>query len=43
MIYPTANESEVEIKEEADIPTIESLFQKKLKLKTMKEWSFKKF
>jgi adenylate kinase family enzyme len=43
MIYPTHNENEVEIKDEASIPTIESLFQKKYKLKPMKEWSMDKF
>ena len=44
IIYPAAgDESVVEIKDESSTLTIESMFQKKMKLKTMKEWSLKAF
>ena len=43
MIYPSAKESVIEIKNDMDAPSIDNLFQKKLKLKTMKEWSFQSF
>ena len=43
MIFPTADEAVVEIKGNASYFTIDSYFQKKLKLKTMKEWSYKTF
>lgn len=43
MIYPTANESVVEIKGSVSHLSLDSFFQKSLKLKTMKEWSYKAF
>ena len=42
MIFPTANEYEVEIKSTSHFG-LESLFQKSMKLKTIKEWNFKTF
>ena len=43
MIYPTADEAVVEIKGSASYYSIDSYFQKNLKLKTMKEWSYPTF
>ena len=43
MIYPTGDESVVEIKGNASHFSIDSFFQKNLKLKTMNEWSYKSY
>lgn len=43
MIYPTGDEPVVEIKGNASHFSIDSFFQKNLKLKTMSEWSYKSY